>query len=235
MSRVRWGGIASGGVRRARQRCLGSARSSRDAVQRHEAAEARAFLLAEQHLIQAAEPGAQLARTGAACRPRRRWSGSSRRRRPAAALPASSARSSSAARSSRVGCAVAFLRPDEVAVIGDGVVHQPVEQRHASPGVASGIVAADEAPQDVRRRRRSPRWPGSAACRRRSGCRRGSAAGRHGCARPGWSGARPATACARASALARYSSTARGITSKYSRLARCGALNMNCARISGGA
>ena len=36
-------------------------------------------------------------------------------------------------------------------------------------------------------------------------------------------------------AFARYSSTARGITSKYSRLARCGALNMNCDRLSGGA
>ena len=36
-------------------------------------------------------------------------------------------------------------------------------------------------------------------------------------------------------ALAMYSSTARGIASKYSRLARCGWLYMNCDRDSGGA
>ena len=47
---------------------------------------------------------------------------------------------------------------------------------------------------------------------------------------------RSASACVRArSALAIYSSTARGMASKYSRLARCGWLYMNCDRDSGGA
>ena len=47
---------------------------------------------------------------------------------------------------------------------------------------------------------------------------------------------RSAAICERAlSALAMYSSTARGITSKYSRLARCGWLYMNWPSDSGGA
>ena len=55
-----------------------------------------------------------------------------------------------------------------------------------------------------------------------TGLRVRAARARHGCARPGWPAARPRPAPRARSALARYSSTARGITSKYSRLARCG-------------
>ena len=51
---IRSGGVGGAGERRLDQRdCFG------DAIQRDEAAEARPLLLAEQHLIQAAEPGAQ--------------------------------------------------------------------------------------------------------------------------------------------------------------------------------
>ncbi len=116
----------------------------RQPIQRHEAAEPWTFLLAEQHLIQAAEPGAQirdgvpladlidddLDRFGIGA-----WIHAAQR--------LGKVRQGSAFNLGRLP--VALRRPDEVAVIGDSVANQAVEERL---GFRRGLrgVAADEAP-----------------------------------------------------------------------------------------
>ena len=96
-------------------------------------------------------------------------------------------------------------------------------------GVGAGAVAADEAPQDGGRVGVHHRGEVEQHAERDRAA--GVVGQPAGVDVPGRVG-RPFRLRLRrqaGAALARYSSTARGITSKYSRLARCGALYMNCA------
>ena len=128
------------------------------AVDRDERAEARALLLAEQHLVEHVEPVERDARaavlrrllrgrgTARAGRSRRRRSGCPRRVAPAASCDSASRRSVSALRSASRRLAELLRRRDEVAIVVDRVADHRVElrmrlRRDARP------VAADEAPQ----------------------------------------------------------------------------------------
>ena len=143
-------GMRSGRVGRAGKRRLGSARSSRGcrtARRNRRSADLPAGPAAP-------DTGSRTRRavrgTDGACRPRRRRSGSSRlgvRRQRRQRLREVCQRRALESRRAGGSC---FVGPDEVAVIGDGVIHQLGQQR-LGLGRGAGAVAADEAPQHVRR------------------------------------------------------------------------------------